>query len=198
MDPRSLLRPGLLDGRTIALGGGGPFADGLGGLGATPATLPQTLDEEAAATHVQGALAAHGALDALVHDLRPAFGSGGHDGLRAALDGAWVTIRAVADAAWIEPAKPGRIVLVAPRPGSADAEGVRGAVENMARTLSIEWSRFGIRTVAITPGARTTDGELAALAAYLASPAGDYFSGARLALGEAGDVGAFAETPSPA
>jgi NAD(P)-dependent dehydrogenase (short-subunit alcohol dehydrogenase family) len=117
------------------------------------------------------------------------------------------------------------VVLVAPRPGIAapapalaplasapaaftasapapiadpDAEGVRGAVENMARTLSIEWSRHGIRTVAITPGARTTDGELAALAAYLASPAGDYFSGARLALGEAGDVGALAETPSSA
>jgi NAD(P)-dependent dehydrogenase (short-subunit alcohol dehydrogenase family) len=207
MDQSALLRPGLLDGRTIALGGGGPFAASLAVLGATTATLPQTLDEQEATAHVRGALASHGALELLVHDLRPAFGGGGHDGLRAALDGAWVTVRAVANAAWIEPGRPGRIVLVAPAPpgtavapapagaaappappGTAPdphADAVRGAVENIARTLSIEWSRHGIRTVAITPGARTTDGQLAALAAYLASPAGDYFSGARLALGEA-------------
>lgn len=194
MDPTALLRPGLLDGRTIALGGGGPFGPALAELGATPATLPLTLDEDDAAAHARAAVTAHGALAALVHDLRPAFGSGGHDGLRASLDGAWVTIRAVANAAWIEPARDGgTVVLVAPAPGGAEdpqAEGVRGAAENIARTLSIEWSRFGIRTVAITPGPRTTDGKLAALAAYLVSPAGDYFSGARLALGEV------AETPS--
>ncbi|MDW5594403.1 hypothetical protein VSS74_08650 [Conexibacter stalactiti] len=193
MDPTALLRPGLLDGRTIALGGGGPFGPALAELGATPATLPLTLDEDDAASHARAAVTAHGALDALVHDLRPAFGSGGDDGLGATLDGAWVTIRAVANAAWIEPARAGKVVLVAPPPRGAEdpqADGVRGAAENIARTLSIEWSRFGIRTVAITPGARTTDGELAALAAYLVSPAGDYFSGARLALGEV------AETPS--
>jgi NAD(P)-dependent dehydrogenase (short-subunit alcohol dehydrogenase family) len=96
----------------------------------------------------------------------------------------------------VAPAPPGTAVAPAPAgaaappapPGTAPdphADAVRGAVENIARTLSIEWSRHGIRTVAITPGARTTDGQLAALAAYLASPAGDYFSGARLALGEA-------------
>lgn len=194
MDPTALLRPGLLTGIVIALGGGGPFAPSLVALGATAATLPQTLEEQAASEHAQGALAAHGAIDALVHDLRPAFGVGGVEGLRAALDGAWVTVRAVANAAWVEPGRAGRAVLIAPGPSSEDphAEGVRGAAENMARTLSIEWSRFGIRAVAITPGARTTDGELAALAAYLASPAGDYFSGARLSLGEV------AVTPSPA
>ena len=75
MDPTALLRPGLLDGCTIALGGGGPFAPSLAALGATTATLPRTLDEQAASDHVQGALAAHGTLDVLVHDLRPAFGA---------------------------------------------------------------------------------------------------------------------------
>jgi NAD(P)-dependent dehydrogenase (short-subunit alcohol dehydrogenase family) len=193
MDPTALLRPGLLDGRTIALGGGGPFAPSLTALGATPATLPATADEDEATAHAQAAVAAHGALDGLVHDLRPAFGAGGHAGLRATLDVAWATIRAVANAAWIEPGRAGALVLVAPPPGGPprpEAEGVRGAAENIARTLSIEWARFSIGPVAITPGARTTDGELAALAAYLVSPAGAYFSGTRLALGEV------AETPS--
>jgi citronellol/citronellal dehydrogenase len=92
-------------------------------------------------------------------------------------------VRPVANRAWIEPRRPGRIVLVAPAPDAgAHAEAARAALENMARTLSIEWSRHGIRTVAITPGARTGPGEVADLVAYLASPGGDYFSGARLDL----------------
>ncbi|MBB4662720.1 hypothetical protein [Conexibacter arvalis] len=188
MDPRTLLRPGLLDGLTVALGGGGAFGPELAALGATPATLPVTLDDESAAEHARAARVAHGALDVLVHDLRPRFGAGGGEGLRAALDSAWVTVRAVADAAWIGDGAgdPGKVVLVAPPPRAEDpaAAGVRGAAENIARTLSIEWSRYGIRTVALTPGEATGDGELAALVAYLASPAGDYFSGTRLALGE--------------
>jgi len=193
MDPRSLLRPGLLDGVTVALGGGGAFGPELAALGATPATLPVTLDEQSAAEHARAARVAHGGVDVLLHDLRPQFGAGGGDGLRAALDSAWVTVRAVANAAWIgeETGPPGKVVLVAPPPADGDpaAAGVRGAAENMARTLSIEWSRFGIRVVALTPGPATGDGELAALAGYLASPAGDYFSGTRLALGELAEAG---------
>lgn len=194
MDPSALLRPGLLDGRVVALGAG-PFAPALAALGATPATLPATADEQEAEAHARGLLAAHGALHALVLDLRPAFGRGGVAGLRRALDEAWIALRAVAVAAWIEPGRPGRLTLVAPPPDGADpaAEGLRAGAENLARTLSIEWARHGITTVAITPGERTGDGELAALVAYLLSPAGDYFSGARLALGESGAV---AETPS--
>lgn len=186
MDPRALLRPGLLDGVTVALGGGGPFGPELAGLGATPATLPPTLDEGSAAEHARAARAVHGALDVLLHDLRPQFGAGGAEGLRAALDCGWVTVRAVANAAWIgEGAGPGgKVVLVAPPPRAEDPAnaGIRGAAENMARTLSIEWARHGIRVVALTPGSATGDGELAALAAYLASPAGDYFAGTALAL----------------
>lgn len=188
MDPSALLRPGLLAGRVVALGGGTGFGPSLAALGAATAALEATLDEEDAERHARAAVAAHGAIDVLVHDLRPAFGAGGSAGMRAALDGAWVTVRAVANAAWIAGPREGTVVLVAPPPAppGAHAAAVRGAAENMARTLSIEWSRYGIRTVAITPGAHTTDGELAALAAYLASPAGAYFSGCRLALGEVG------------
>ncbi|MCW2954798.1 MAG: hypothetical protein JWQ48_3968, partial [Conexibacter sp.] len=134
---------------------------------------------------VGAALAAHGGVDALVHDLRPAFAAaGGAEGFRAALDGAWVAARAVATAAFLPDERGGRIAFVAPAPAAdPHAAGARSAVENLARTLSIEWSRFGVRTVAITPGPQTVDDELSALAAYLASPAGDYFSGCVLALG---------------
>ena len=194
MDPTALLRPGLLDGRVVALGAG-PFAPPLAALGALPATLPAAADEQQADAQARAVLATHGELHALVLDLRPAFGSGGGAGLRRALDGAWIVLRAVAVAAWIEPGRAGRVTLVAPPPNAEDpaAEGLRAAAENLARTLSIEWARHAITTVAITPGERTGDGELAALIAYLLSPAGDYFSGARLALGESGAV---AETPS--
>jgi NAD(P)-dependent dehydrogenase (short-subunit alcohol dehydrogenase family) len=194
MDAAALLRPGLLAGRTIALGGGSAAGSPLAALGATTAALPATLDEDDAAAHVRGALTAHGRVDALVHDLRPAFAGGGADALRATLELAWVTIRAVANEAFIPGARGGRAILLAPSPGpgpggeadadAGTAEAARAAAENLARTLSIEWARHQITTVAVAPGARTTDDELAALTAYLASPAGDYFSGTRLSLGE--------------
>jgi NAD(P)-dependent dehydrogenase (short-subunit alcohol dehydrogenase family) len=182
MDATALLRPHLLDGRVVALGGGGDAVLGppLATLGARTHELPATLDEEALAA------VADPQTDALVHDLRPAFAAGGSDALRAALDLAWVTVRAVANAAFIPDARGGKAILIAPAPNAASpaAASVRAAAENLARTLSIEWARHGVTTVAITPGAATTDAALAALAAYLASPAGDYFSGCRLALGE--------------
>lgn len=182
MDATALLRPGLLDGRLVALGGGGgdALAAPLAALGARTAALPTVLDEDAMAAAVDPAT------DVLVHDLRPAFA----DGLRAALDLAWVSVRAVANAAFIPRSRGGKVTLIAPRAGGtgsdAAAAAARAAAENLARTLSIEWARHGITTVAIAPGGDTDDAQLAALAAYLASPAGDYFSGCRLALGETG------------
>jgi NAD(P)-dependent dehydrogenase (short-subunit alcohol dehydrogenase family) len=125
-------------------------------------------------------------LHAVVIDAAAPFAAaGGGDELaplRAAGDGAWIATRAVANAAWIGPGRPGgKVILVAPRPGDGrHAEAARAALENLSRTLSIEWSRYGIRTATITPGPRTTDAEVADLVAYLVSPAGDYFSGARL------------------
>jgi len=187
MEATALLRPGLLDGRVIALGGGGkgsPFGTPLAALGATARPLPTLLDEEAMSAAVDPAT------DVLVHDLRPAFAGGGEEALRATLDLAWVTVRAVANAAFISAARGGKLTLIAPAPDDANpaVAGVRAAAENLARTLSIEWARHGITTVAITPGEETDDAQLAALAAYLASPAGDYWSGTRLALGEATPV----------
>ncbi|HEX7292748.1 MAG TPA: hypothetical protein VF250_16630 [Conexibacter sp.] len=190
MDATALLRPHLLDGVAVALGGGadpkGALGAPLAALGARLAQLPATRDEEAMAAAVDPAT------DALVHDLRPAFAAAdGEDPLRAALDLAWVTVRAVANAAFIPgggagPRSGGRVTLIAPAPDGGDpaAAGARAAAENLARTLSIEWARHDVVVVAITPGADTSDAQLAALAAYLASPAGGYFSGCRLALGD--------------
>ena len=50
-------------------------------------------------------------------------------------------------------------------------------LENLARTLSIEWARYAITLVTIAPGAQTSAGEVAAVTAFLASPAGAYYSG---------------------
>jgi len=96
----------------------------------------------------------------------------------AVLDEAWDAIRAVLRDGLL-------IVLVAPPPGDAHAEAARAGLENMGRTLSIEWARRGIRPVTITPGATTSPAEVAELVAYLASPAGAYFSGCRFELGAA-------------
>jgi len=98
-------------------------------------------------------------------------------------------------------------------PGMAHSSAARAAVENLTRVLSIEWARFGIRLTALAAGhfatetlmtkypqpvvegvAGTvplqrlgTEEEFAWLVAYLASPAGDYFSGAVLTLDGARD-----------
>jgi NAD(P)-dependent dehydrogenase (short-subunit alcohol dehydrogenase family) len=102
--------------------------------------------------------------------------------LRAAGDRAWIATRAIANAAWIGPQVPGgKVIVVAPRPGDGvHAEAARAALENLSRTLSIEWARYGIRTTTITPDADWGDDEVADVVAYLLSPGGDYFSGARL------------------
>jgi hypothetical protein len=97
----------------------------------------------------------------------------------AALDEAWDAIRGALRDDQL-------IVLIAPPPGDAHAEAARAGLENMARTLSIEWARRGIRPVAITPGRTTSPAEIAELVAFLASPAGAYYSGCRFDLGAAG------------
>jgi hypothetical protein len=53
----------------------------------------------------------------------------------------------------------------------------------MARTASIEWARHAITPTAVLPGDATPDPEVAEVVAFLASPAGDYFSGTALSLG---------------
>ena len=55
-------------------------------------------------------------------------------------------------------------------------------LENLARTLSIEWARFQVQAIALAPGEGLGDDALSEVVAYLASPAGAYFSGCLLDL----------------
>jgi NAD(P)-dependent dehydrogenase (short-subunit alcohol dehydrogenase family) len=151
-------------------------------------------------------------VDALVVDCAASFAAGraaasGEDqatasraALSECLDNAWEATHEVANAAFIDARRPGRIVYLAPaappasresaarsasRAASAAGEhsdAARAGLENLARTLSIEWARHAITTVAIAPGASTRADELATLCAYLCSPAGSYFSGCLLDL----------------
>jgi NAD(P)-dependent dehydrogenase (short-subunit alcohol dehydrogenase family) len=180
-----MLRAGLLEGIVVATAGGAAHvAHACAALGATAVALDADLADEDA---VAAAAAALGPVHALVCDAATPFGAagGGVEGLGAGLDGAWNATRAVANAAWI-PGDGGKLVLLGPRPrDGAHARALGAALENTARTLSIEWARHGIRTSAVLPGDATTDDEVTQLIAYLASPAGDYFSGCAFTLGAA-------------
>jgi citronellol/citronellal dehydrogenase len=131
--------------------------------------------------------------------------------------GTWLMTHAAATKAFI-PQGGGKVISVtlSPHngmPGMAHSGAARAGVENMMRTLAVEWARFGIRTCAIAAGQfdtetlRTkypkevveaipstvplgrlgTEEEWAWLVAYLASPAGDFFSGTVLTMDGARD-----------
>jgi hypothetical protein len=155
-----VLRPGVLDGVRLGVAGAGP-------LGEAVAQRARELGAE---------IAQDGELDVLVWDGAAAFArAAGVDAVRAALDGAWAEIQPRAEG-------PKLILLLAPPPGDAHAEAARAGLENLARTLSIEWARLGIRPVAIHPGTATAAEEVAELAAFLSSAAGAYYSGCRFDL----------------
>ena len=193
-----LFRPGLLDGQVVAVVCGGPLARAsaeacaeLGaevvalGPGADPDGALDPLDEAGVTAALAEAAARHGGLHAVVVDAAGLFAAPppGLDPLRAAVDAAWIAARAAANAAMIDVPDGGKLVLVSPAPGAGThAQATRAALENLARTLSIEWARHGIRITAIAPDTETTPAEVAGLAAYLASPAGDYFSGCLFSL----------------
>jgi NAD(P)-dependent dehydrogenase (short-subunit alcohol dehydrogenase family) len=109
---------------------------------------------------------------------------GGLAGLRSAVDDGWNAVRAVVNACWVADGTPGgKVVLLAPAPGVGQHAAATGAaLENTARTLSVEWARFGVCTTAILPGDATARDEIAELVAFLASSAGDYFSGCAFTL----------------
>ncbi len=162
----TVLREQLLVGTTVALRGSVPVAvrDALGQLGAA-------VDGERPRV--------------LVYDAGRAFADGEQDGLRAGVDGAWDAILAVA-VGWTAPESGdgGKVVLIAPRRSAGRfAAAAVAALENLARTLSVEWARYGITTTVIVPRAESSDAEIAELVCFLASCAGDYFSGCRFELG---------------
>lgn len=133
------------------------------------------------------------------------------------VQGTWLMTHAAATKAFI-PQGQGKVVSVtiSPHhgmPGMAHSGAARAGVENLTRTLSVEWARHGIRLVAIAAGQfdtetlRTkypqqivdqvagtiplgrmgTESEFAWMVAYLASPAGDFHSGSVITIDGARD-----------
>lgn len=133
------------------------------------------------------------------------------------VEGTWLMTHAVATKAMIPSGGGKVVnITLSPHhglPAMAHSSAARAAVENLTRVLSIEWARFDIRLTALAIGHFATETlmtkypqpvvegvahtvplrrlgrpeEAAWLVAYLASPAGDYFSGAILTLDGARD-----------
>jgi NAD(P)-dependent dehydrogenase (short-subunit alcohol dehydrogenase family) len=141
----AVLRPLLLDGVGITV------------TGSVAPEIPARLQE----------LGANPGRYVLIHGATPPTNA---DGVRAALDRTWDAIRA-----HMLPPEPGLIVLLSPPRDGAHAEAARAGLENLARTLSIEWARHAIRPVTIHQGADPH--ATAELVAFLASSAGAYYAG---------------------
>ena len=182
-------------------------------------------DEDAVDEMFDHVLERHGRVDVLVNNAGGQFLSPAEaispKGFRTVIElnvqGTWQMTHAAATKAFI-PQKQGKVVsiTVSPHqgfPGMVHTGAARAAVENMMRTLSVEWARFGVRTVAVAVGQfdtetlRTkypkavvenvagtvplgrlgTEEEMAWLIAYLASPAGDFYSGCVITIDGARD-----------
>jgi citronellol/citronellal dehydrogenase len=193
--------------------------------GAAEAVAADIRDSDAVDALIDGVLERHGRLDVLVNNAGGQFLSPAEaitpKGFRTVTElnvqGTWQMTHAAATKAFI-PQQGGKVISVtlSPHqgmPGMVHSGAARAAVENMMRTLSIEWARFGITLCAVAAGqfdtevlrtkypkevsenvARTvplgrlgTPEEMAWLIAFLASPAGDFFSGAVLTIDGARD-----------
>jgi NAD(P)-dependent dehydrogenase (short-subunit alcohol dehydrogenase family) len=216
IDASQLLRPGLLEGVSLLLAGAGGAEPGYA---QATAHASSALGARVARWQVGTALEP-GAVDVLAVDCADVFACAragdataeppSRRALRACLQGAWEATRAVARDAFLPTdgaartvGGGGRIVYLVPPAadgragagaGEDHAEAARAGLENLARTLSIEWARHGVTAVAIGPGAETEASEVAALTAYLASPAGAYFSGCLLDLSGRRPAGARAHS----
>jgi citronellol/citronellal dehydrogenase len=208
IDASRLLRPGLLEGVSVLLAapapdGGDGFGDAVetacAALGAQVsrcvpvAAASHEVQEAAADDAVTAALVVLPSIEMLVVDAAALFAreradaqdprtKGAAAALQECLHAAWTVTRSVFNIGFLPAQRGGRILFLAPPPGGAHSDPALAGLENLSRTLSIEWARHGVTAVTIAPGPATTAGEVAALAAYLASPAGAYFSGCLLDL----------------
>jgi NAD(P)-dependent dehydrogenase (short-subunit alcohol dehydrogenase family) len=161
-----------------------------------------TVEEAGLDAAVVAAVGEMGQIDLLAVDGAALFAEGlarggdGHAALRMCMDATWNATRAVINHAFLAGVEPGgessatsaavadgRVVYLAPAPDAGEyAAAACASLENLARTLSTEWARHGVTVVTVAPGTSTAASEVAALIAYLASPAGAYFSGCQLDL----------------
>jgi NAD(P)-dependent dehydrogenase (short-subunit alcohol dehydrogenase family) len=185
----TVLRDQLLAGRAIALGGvSDHLHQRLESLGAQIEALPAADELPADEERVGEWARSRAPLQALVYDSSGAFASGGEAALQSALERAWCVVREVATGALIPSEGPGQVLLIGPVPDAGALSGAaRAALENLARTLSVEWARYQVTAVMIAPGTGTTEEELAELVCFLVSEAGGYFSGCRIDLGAVGE-----------
>ena len=137
--------------------------------------------------------------------------------IRLNVEGTWLMTHAVATKSMIPNGGGKVVnVTLSPHnglPAMAHSSAARAAVENLTRVLSIEWARFGIRLTAVAAGHFETETlktkyprqvvesvagtvplqrlgqpeELAWLVAFIATPGGDYLSGAVLTIDGARD-----------
>ncbi|MGB3698673.1 MAG: SDR family oxidoreductase [Gordonia sp. (in: high G+C Gram-positive bacteria)] len=177
-------------------------------------------DEEQVADMVTRALDRFGRIDILVNNAGGQFSAPAEDisikGWRAvhrlAVDGSWTVTREVAARTMI-PQRSGVVFFMgfSPRRGIASmvhATSARAALENLASGLSLEWSRYGIRTINIAAGTIATPGmegnytaedragweagvpmgrlgtaeDISTVIAFLASPAAGYITGTTIAI----------------
>lgn len=183
-------------------------------------------EEEQVQGMVDAVLEQHRRIDLLVNNaggqfLAPAesiTAKGFRTVIRLNVEGTWLITHAVATRAMIPSGRGGKIlsVTLSPHngmPGMAHSGAARAAVENLMRTLAVEWARFGIRLLAVAAGQFATDTllskypkeiverlsetipagrlgserEFASLIAYLASPAAGFISGTVITIDGARD-----------
>src|SRR3954468_8040168 len=142
-------------------------ADGLAG-----SFGHETLDireEEAVDRFFDGVVERHGRLDVLVNNAGGQFLAPAETitpkGFRTVIElnvqGTWLMTHAAATKAFI-PQNGGKVlsVTLSPHhgmPGMVHSGAARAAVENMMRTLAVEWARFGIKTCALAAGQFATE-----------------------------------------
>jgi citronellol/citronellal dehydrogenase len=146
---------------------------------------------------------------------------------RLNVDAPWHLTHEVATR-WMIPNRGGFVCFLgfSPRrglPTMAHSSAARAALENMAATIAIEWSRYGIRAVCLAAGLIRTEGmsayggdslveeyartvpmgragtpeEVAATIAFLASAGGGYVTGTTIAVDGGADVWGLGIPPPP-
>jgi citronellol/citronellal dehydrogenase len=182
-------------------------------------------EEEPVERLVDGVLERHGRLDVLVNNAGGQFLSPAEaitpKGFRTVIElnvqGTWLMTHAAATKAFM-PQGGGKVISVtlSPHhgmPGMVHSGAARAAVENMMRTLSVEWARFNVKLCAVAAGQFDTEvlrtkypkqvaenvhrtvplgrlgtpEEMAWLIAYIASPGGDFLSGCVITIDGARD-----------
>jgi citronellol/citronellal dehydrogenase len=176
-------------------------------------------DEAQVDEFVDATLGAFGRIDALVNNAGGQFPTmaeqltpkGFEAVVRNNLFGTWIMTRAVAQKAFIKQ-RGGRIVNVTAQiargfPGMVHTGAARAGVENMTKSLAVEWAQHGVRVNAVAPGIIRTTGtaqypppllelgrqatplkrlgrteEVSHLIVYLASRAADFVTGQTFAI----------------